>query len=107
MSDLIKISGGEIMSLHQIKNIEFYSRELGGQVTIGKFLIELLTKLWSKKDQFSGKRPFGNSFWEYDLYIALIDNNIVKGRIDEWDDVESFDQSSADKIILDIIQLGM
>jgi len=107
MADLVKTSGGEIMSLHQIKNIEFHSREFDSQVTIGDFLTELLAKLWDEKDQFSGKRPFGNSSWEYDLYTALIENDIVEGKLDEWGDVEDLDKALADKIILDIILLDV
>ena len=104
MPDLIRKVDGEIVSLHQIKNIEFQSRELDDSfITIKDFLIELLAKLWDEKDQFSGKRAFGNSGWEYDLYIALIENGIINGKIDEWGDLEYVDVELADKIILDII----
>jgi len=107
MSDLIKTTDGEIMSLHQIKNIEFHSYELDTQTTIGNFLIELLARLWVEKEEFSGKRPFGNSSWEYDLYIPLIENGIVIGKLDEFGYVEEIDQELADKIILDIILLDV
>jgi hypothetical protein len=107
MCDSIKKTDGEIISLRQIKDIEFHSQELDSQVTIGDFLIELLATLWTEKDQFSGKRPFGNSSWEYDLYVALVENNIVKGKIDEWGDIEDIDISLANKIILDIILIDV
>jgi len=104
MGDLIKNTEGEIMSLSQIRDIEFYSGELDdSHVTIGDFLVELLARLWDEKDEFSGKRPFGNSGWEYDLYTPLVENGIVEGEFDEDGDLVDFDQVLADKIILDII----
>jgi hypothetical protein len=103
----IKKTDGEIISLRQIKDIEFHSQELDSQITIGDFLIELLATLWTKKDQFSGKRPFGKSSWEYDLYSALVENNIVKGKFDELGYIEDVDISLADKIILDIILIDV
>lgn len=39
--------------------------------TVGAFLIALLEKLWDEGEAFSGKRPFGNSGWEYDLRLAV------------------------------------
>ena len=39
--------------------------------TVRAYLKALLYAVWSKGEGFSGKRPFGNSGWEYDLYAAL------------------------------------
>lgn len=51
--------------------------------TIRDYLKALLTQLWLEKEEFSGKRPFGNSSWEYDLYKALIKANYIAGTIDD------------------------
>ncbi len=38
-----------------------------GADTVKKYLIELLAQLWYEEEGFSGKRPFGNSSWQYEL----------------------------------------
>lgn len=47
--------------------------------TVRDYLVALLTELWDTTDGFTGKRPFGNSDWEYDLYLALTDAALVEG----------------------------
>lgn len=49
----------------------------GEDTTVHYYLYKLLFTLWDDKDSFSGKRPFGNSCWEYDLYQALIIGGFV------------------------------
>ena len=46
--------------------------------TIKDYLIRLLLTVWDEGERFSGKRPFGNSGWEYDLYNALISAKIIE-----------------------------
>lgn len=45
--------------------------------TVKDYLKELLNELWREGEGFSGKRPFGNSGWEYDLYAALLRANVI------------------------------
>lgn len=40
--------------------------------TIRDYFKELLSKLWEEGECFSGKRPLGNSGWEYHLWDTLI-----------------------------------
>lgn len=42
-----------------------------GAATIRAYLVALLSELWKHGEAFGGKRPFGNSGWEYELYEAL------------------------------------
>lgn len=42
-----------------------------GASTIRGYLKELLAELWREQEGFSGKRPFGNSGWTWDMLIAL------------------------------------
>lgn len=49
--------------------------------TIGNYLKELLSSLWEEGEGFSGKRPFGNSNWEVELYHTLVLHGIIKGEI--------------------------
>jgi hypothetical protein len=47
--------------------------------TVEDYLKTLLIKLWEDGESFSGKRPFGNSGWEHDLWRALAKAGKVKG----------------------------
>jgi hypothetical protein len=48
-----------------------------GASTIGEYLGTLLLTLWQEGESFNGKRPFGNSGWEYDVYRGLIKAGVV------------------------------
>jgi hypothetical protein len=72
-------------------------RDAGGNMAIREYLGALLTKLWEQGEGFSGKRPFGNSGWEYDLYAALIKAGAVEGELDEYDRVQSLHRDQMDK----------
>lgn len=74
--------------------------------TVGGYLRALLAEVWTKGAEFSGKRPFGNSGWEYDIYTALIRADFMKGKLDEDGYVESIadgEPSRINQIILDAI----
>jgi hypothetical protein len=72
--------------------------------TIGEYLKNLLLALWDEKDGFSGKRPFGNGGWEYELYAALISAGYVDGSFDEDGYIESVDYELAEEIIRETIK---
>lgn len=92
------------MEINEIANLKFYSQDLGKLVTIKEYLKTLLLTLWIEGEDFSGKRPLGNSAWQYDLYIALIAAKLVKGELDEYGYVDSIDAKAADKIIAKVIK---
>lgn len=78
-----------------------------GADTIGGYFHALLVKLWEDGESFSGKRPFGNSGWDYALYAALVKANAVEGHIETFseedgggEDVDCTDQKHARAIIL-------
>jgi hypothetical protein len=76
-----------------------------GATTIKGYLKALLTQLWAEGEGFSGKRPFGNSGWEYDLYKALLAAGLVEGRVDPlYNDIISIDTKHANKLIFDAIK---
>lgn len=47
--------------------------------TVREYLAGLLQALWTEGEGFSGKRPLGNSDWQYDLYAPLINGGLVTG----------------------------
>lgn len=69
--------------------------DVGKNITVRHYLVELLLTLWVEGEQFSGKRPFGNSGWEYDIYKALVSAGVVCGELDEYGDIVSLDREAA------------
>jgi hypothetical protein len=45
--------------------------------TIRDYLFELLSALWEEGDGFKGKRPLGDSDWQWIVYIALVKNGFI------------------------------
>lgn len=71
------------MTSKEILELKFHSNDLRKTVTVKDFFKELLKRLFKEMECFSGKRPFGNSDWEYDMCACFIKNGIVDGKIDE------------------------
>lgn len=66
--------------------------------TVRDYLVVLLATLWTEQEGFSGKRPLGNSGWEFDLYLPLIEAGYVEGTFDDGD-IDDCDDAAADKLI--------
>ena len=56
--------------------------------TVGDYLKELLVKLLDEEESFSGKRPFGNSGWLYEIAVPLVKRGLVKGTVNAEGEVE-------------------
>lgn len=89
------------MTTQNLLAIEIKSRELNRKITFKQYFILLAETVWREGECFSGKRPWGNSSWQYELYGAMIQNGIIAGRIDEDGCVEEVDESAADKLIFE------
>lgn len=74
-----------------------------GATTVRGYLKELLCTLFKEGECFSGKRPFGNSGWQYDLYRPIIKAGFAKGRIDEDGCVDGCDSKECDRLIYEAI----
>lgn len=75
--------------------------------TIGEYLSLLLSTLWLQGDGFSGKRPFGDSGWDYEIYTALGQAGLVDCLVDEDGFIDEFttdEQYKADELILQVIK---
>lgn len=73
--------------------------------TIKEYYKALLVALLTEGENFSGKRPFGNSGWEYELYKALINNNLVDGKLDSEGYVEKIDTKEADRLLISLVHM--
>ncbi len=92
----------DFSNIDDILDLKMQENDAGAN-TIRDYFKALLTTMWNEKEGFSGKRPFGNSGWEYDLFKTLIKHGVVDGTLDEYDDIENFDEESADQVIFDCI----
>jgi hypothetical protein len=86
-----------------ILNTEFECTDLNESITIRSYLKELLKTLWREGEGFSGKRPFGNSGWQYEIYAALIKNGFIDGALDMDGYVEGINEKEADELIQNLI----
>jgi hypothetical protein len=75
------------------------ARNDASATTIRGYLTRLLGQLWRQQELFSGKRPFGNSSWEIDLYIALVKADLISGRFDEHGYLDEVDGKAGDALI--------
>ena len=89
-----------------------FDSDAGKQLTVREYFRELLLKLWDEKEGFSGKRPFGNSGWEYEVHCALAKAGFVD--LGEWDeDLECYDmmtykqEQAADAYCLELIKRAL
>lgn len=95
-----------MMPNKEILELKFESTDLGKEMSIKDFFKELLTTLFKEGECFSGKRPFGNSGWDYDLCVCLAKNGVIEGKCSQYGDLEDWDYDSkeADSKILELIK---
>lgn len=75
-----------------------------GADTVHGYLIALLAAVWSEGEGFSGKRPFGNSGWEWDVYTALGKAGFIQATFDEEGFLDDCDDDAGSKLIADAIK---
>lgn len=80
-----------------------FNSDAGDNLTVRDYLRTLLETLWREGEGFSGKRPFGNSGWEYELYAPLIKGGFIKGTLDGDGYVGCFDREDAEGYVFDLI----
>jgi hypothetical protein len=93
-----KLTGKDILKIKMVDND-------AGAKTIREYLVSLIYQLWVEGEGFSGKRPFGNSGWEYELYNSLAAADAIKVTyfpLEEDEvtlEIEDMDTKAADKLI--------
>jgi hypothetical protein len=91
------------MTPEDVLKIKMYDNDAGAK-TVGQYLMLLLEGLWENGEAFSGKRPFGNSGWQYEIYEALVASGAVSGELDEDGLLDSVDNEEAHKVVLSAIK---
>jgi len=71
--------------------LEFYCDDLDRDLSIREYLSILLLTLWKEGEGFSGKRPFGNSGWDRDLYKPLVKAGVINGSLYDDGYLEDYD----------------
>lgn len=71
--------------------------------TVRDYLKALLRELWKKDEDFSGKRPFGNSGWQSEVHYALAKAGFINGEFDE-EDLIDYDEDEANRLIFEAIE---
>ena len=72
-------SDGSLLSALELR----IDSDAGDNITIRDYLYELLSLVWAEGEEFNGKRPFGNSGWEHDLYFPLVESGYIDGKTNE------------------------
>lgn len=85
--------------MNNILNTKFYSEDLDKELSFKEYFHRLITELWLEQDKFSGKRPFGNSGWDFSIYVGLIRNGLFPGKLDEDGYVEEIDSDAAQEFV--------
>lgn len=67
--------------------------------TIREYLKRLLSVLWEEEESFGGKRPFGNSGWQWDVYRALVKGGAASGRFHPEGDLIDHDRAQCDALV--------
>lgn len=80
-----------------------FNSDAGDNLTVRDYLRTLLETLWSQGEGFSGKRPFGNSGWEYDLYTPLVRGGFIAGTLDNHGYIDDIDKHGAEAYVLKLI----
>lgn len=97
------------MNLQDVLRCSMDASAGAGAATVGEYFGHLLATLWSEGEGFSAKRPFGNSGWQYDVYIALARAGLIDGlMLDENGYVDEFSpeaQRAADDLIVAAIRV--
>jgi hypothetical protein len=75
-----------------------------GAATIREYLKAILLGVWTRGADFDGKRPFGSSSWQCDIYVALIKADVVEGSLDGDGFVATVDEDAADAIVKSAIE---
>ncbi|MET8430081.1 hypothetical protein [Nocardia sp. NPDC004860] len=74
-----------------------------GAETIRGYLTALLRQLWEHGENFGGKRPFGNSGWEYDLYRTLAGAGLIEATLDDEGFLDTCDDRTGHELIAQAI----
>ena len=75
-----------------------------GATTIREYLVALARVMWEHGEGANGKRPFGNSGWQWDVYAALAKAGLITATFDEGGGLDDADTEKGDALIAAALQ---
>ncbi|MGE0797276.1 MAG: hypothetical protein AB7G13_28690 [Lautropia sp.] len=84
-----------------------FDSDAGDDLSVREWLRTLLLAVWSEQESFNGKRPWGNSAWEYNVYTPLIKAGFIAGTVDEDGYGDCEDVNAAHAFVCDLIVAAM
>lgn len=75
-----------------------------GAETIRGYLLRITQEVWRYGEGFSGKRPFGNSGWDWEIFEALAEAGIIEATYDDDGNIDFLaDEKLARRVIAEAI----
>jgi len=84
-------------------NKEILELNIDSETTIKQYLRQLLQKIWTEGSMFNSKRPFGNSDWQFNVYVVLVESGVITGTFDENGCLEDCDTLEGDVVMHQLI----
>jgi hypothetical protein len=75
-----------------------------GASTVAEYLRRLLAEVWREEEGFDGKRPFGNSSWQWEVYRPLVQAGFIPGSLDADGYLDDVDDAAAGALVQAIIK---
>ncbi len=72
--------------------------------TVREFLSALLVKVWEDQEDFSGKRPWGNSGWKTPVEEALVRSGLVGGEFNNDGELKWIDDDRVNDLVVEAIK---
>jgi len=73
-------------------------------VSMRTYFRALLMALWKDGENFSAKKPLGNSDWQSGVYESMVKKGFIEGELNEYDELIKADYKKADELILEYIK---
>lgn len=85
--------------LQQVLDLKLPANDAKAE-TVREYLAALLTEVWFEEEDFDGKRPFGNSHWQTEVYTALANAGLIKAEFDNHGQIGYFSYCEGEALIL-------
>lgn len=87
-----------------ILDVMMETADFSEPLTIRAYFRRMVLAIWREGEGFSGKRPFGNSGWHYDVYAALVKSGHIRGAFDEHGCLDRCDHQTGDRLVREALE---
>jgi hypothetical protein len=74
--------GGRVITPRELLDMPIPENNSGAR-TVRAYLVKLLARVWEEEQGFDGKRPFGDSGWQTDVYVPMVHAGLISGEFFE------------------------